>query len=130
MEPGSVFLLIVVFFVAIFLGVVQLQSEEELKNLKPTSTSELPSLAQLSGTAKWTVTIMRRSGYVYDEWEITGSAKNAIQLGISKLHQARIYDVHVRENSLKKLDVIAFYESQGSRRTGKYIGGFIIQSVG
>jgi hypothetical protein len=126
MEPGALVLLAATFIAAIFFGILQLESEEEHRNAAPTKTSELATLAQLSGGTEWSVTIMRRSGYVHDEWRVTGTAKNAVDLAVSKLHQARIYDVRVRTNKPIKLDVVAFYESQGRRRTGKYIGGFVI----
>ena len=128
MDAGSILLLLFVIVVGIGFGILQLQSGDE-KAQHPVTTSTLRDQSNLMGEGRWLVTITRRSGYVHDEWETYGTAKNAIDSAVAKLHQARIYEVAIRVNKPNKLDVAAFYESTGRRRTGKYIGGFVIQAL-
>ena len=80
----------------------------------------------LSESGNWNVSIVRRSGYDHAVWRVPGSRYAALDLAISKLRQARIDMVEVVCNTPNKLEVRAFYDSTGSRRTGKYVGGFII----
>jgi hypothetical protein len=127
MEGGSIIILLMVIGAGIFFGILQMQSEAETANRKPIAANSLRSSAKLEGERNWLVTIKRRSGYVHEAWTIFGNARSAIDSAVSKLQQARIYDVHVRSDTKEKLDVIAFYESTGSRRTGKYVGGFVIE---
>lgn len=126
MEPGTIILLVLVMLAGIFFGVLQSQSEEELRSAQPVSAGTLHIVSKLAGERTWSITIMRRSGYVHDAWTLHGTAKNAIDSGVNKLRQANIFDVMVRVDTPSKLDVIAFYESTGARRTGKYVGGFVI----
>ncbi len=88
--------------------------------------SELASRMSLSGSGAWEVTILRRSGYVHDAWEYHGTAIGALQTAQQKLRQASLEMHCVRANSAEKFEAIAAYESAGARRTGKYIGGFVI----
>ena len=126
MEAPEAIFLFIVFAFAIFLGVVQMNAEEDNRNATPIALNQLISLAKLGGHQKWSVTIVRRSGFVHDAWTITGSAQNAIDSATVKMRQAKIFDVRIRENTSTKFDVLAFYDSAGNRRTGKYVGGFII----
>ena len=92
----------------------------------PVTLHNLSSVMLLSGNGAWRITIVRRSGYVHDAWEFQGSASSALQTALQKMRQARINDFSILTNSASKFEARAYYESTGRRRTGKYVGGFII----
>lgn len=92
----------------------------------PHGLSSLATLMKLTGEGIWDATIERRSGYVHDGWQFTGSAYGALQTALQKLRQARMEQVAISCNDEKRFRVIAYYESTGNRRTGKYVGGFVI----
>ena len=95
----------------------------------PISLSDLPSHMVMQGNGQWEVTILRRSGYGHDAWVFTGSAVGALHTAQQKMRQARIEECAIRANSASRFDVRAYYESIGKRRTGKYVGGFVISRV-
>jgi hypothetical protein len=92
----------------------------------PVGLSQLQTHMVLQGTGQWEVTILRRSGYVHDAWVFTGTAIGALQTAQQKMRQARIEECAIRSNTTSKFEVRAYYESTGKRRTGKYVGGFVI----
>lgn len=94
----------------------------------PVSLSQIQTHMVLQGTGQWEVTILRRSGYVHDAWVFTGTALGALQTAQQKMRQARIEECAIRSNTASKFEVRAYYESTGKRRTGKYVGGFVIMS--
>jgi hypothetical protein len=126
MEHANPAGLLIVAIMAIVLIILFAVINAEESNRIPVEVNTLISIATLGARTKWNVTIMRRSGYVHDAWAVTGSAKSAIDLGVSKLRQARITTVVIVRNETECLEVRAFYDSAGRRRTGKYVGGFII----
>jgi hypothetical protein len=95
----------------------------------PIQLHELRGQMALSGTRIWNVTILRRSGYAQDGWDFHGNAVAALQTAESKMRQASLTDFVIRSNNQMKFEVRAYYESSGKRRTGKYIGGFVITPV-
>lgn len=80
----------------------------------------------LSGTRTWNVTILRRSGYAQDGWDFHGNALGALQTAEAKMRQAGLNDFTIQSNNKLKFEVRAYFESSGKRRTGKYVGGFVI----
>lgn len=95
----------------------------------PISLAQLQTYMVLQGTGQWEVTILRRSGYVHDAWVFTGTAVGALQTAQQKMRQARIEECSIRSNTASKFEVRAYYESTGRRRTGKYIGGFVVMRM-
>jgi hypothetical protein len=100
------------------------QSENQFDG--PHSLSSLASLMKLTGDGDWEVTIERRSGYVHDAWKFTGSANGALQTALQKLRQARVEEVAITCNDERRFRVKAYFDSPGLRRTGKYVGGFVV----
>ncbi len=126
MEQQSPFILIVVMLFAIVMGVLFESAKAETENRVPVPIRDLASLVVLRPSRKWCVTVMRRSGYVHDEWEFTGTATGAVEFANLKLAKARIDLVQIVTNNEKRFEVRAFYESTGTRRAGKYVGGYVI----
>lgn len=129
LDGSAIVILLLVIVVSAFFGIVQLIGDEETKTRRPLSLEALANAAMLEGNHEWAVNIIRRSGYVHSSWAMQGSAFSAIAFANSKLRQAKIYDVSIKVNAVDRLEVIAFYESQGARRTGKYVGGFVIEKA-
>jgi hypothetical protein len=126
MSPSAVIGLIVVVILAIVFQIMLTDAEEAAKNRTPTPISHLRSIIELSEHGMWLVTITRRSGYDHAAWNVPGSRDNALDLALEKLRHARIDVVEVICNRPEKFEVNTFYDSNGARRTGKYIGGFTI----
>ncbi|MBI1404281.1 MAG: hypothetical protein GC147_13860 [Porphyrobacter sp.] len=95
----------------------------------PVPLSRLQSVMALQGTKAWSVTIVRRSGYIHDAWTYTGTALGALQTAQQKMRQAKLEDFAIRANTPHRFEVTAYFESAGRRRTGKYIGGFVIAAA-
>jgi hypothetical protein len=57
---------------------------------------------------------------------VQGSRNSALNSALEKMRSARIDVVEVVCNRSDRFEVRAFYDSTGARRTGKYIGGFVI----
>lgn len=125
------FLIMTGVFLALTIPAYLLIGDHETRSFDgPYHLSQLASQMKLSGEGVWDVTILRRSGYVHDAWQYTGSATAALQTGVQKMRQARQEEVAITINSESKFAITAFYESTGARRTGKYIGGFEIAQAG
>lgn len=52
-----------------------------------------------------------------------------MNLAISKLKKARIETVAMVRNEPTWMEVAAYYESGGQRRTGQYVGGFVVKPL-
>jgi hypothetical protein len=118
--------ILIAVILAVVIGIHFEIAKEEHKNRVPTPVSHLASLFQMADGDNWSVTITRRSGYESSAWVVPSSKYHALDFAIGKLRQARIDIVEIISNAPNKLEVRAFYDSTGLRRTGKYIGGFII----
>ena len=126
MPVENVIGLVFVVLLAVVLGVVLSTAEENSANRTPYDLSDLETIMQLTAANNWEIAIMRRSDFVHSGWTIAGTRRQALNFAISKLRQARIATVSVVRNEVQVFEVQAYYESAGSRRTGKYIGGFVI----
>ena len=126
MPTENLIALIFVAILAIVINFAFVAMEQENKNRVPTPVSHLSAIMLLAESGNWSVSILRRSGYNDAACRVPGSRYAALELAVSKLRQARIDTVEVVCNTPNKLEVRAFYDSTGSRRTGKYVGGFII----
>lgn len=126
MPTENVVGILITVILAVVIGIYFEIAKEEHKNRVPTPVSHLASLFQLGDGDNWSVTITRRSGYESSAWAVPNSKYHALDFAIGKLRQARIDVVEIVTNTPNKLEVRAFYDSTGSRRTGKYIGGFVI----
>jgi hypothetical protein len=121
------FAVITAVFLTIAIPAFLLVGKEKSRTIAPpVSLHELRAQMALNGTRTWNVTILRRSGYAQDGWDFHGSAVAALQTAESKMRPAGLSDFMIRSNSQTKFEVRAYYESTGKRRTGKYIGGFVI----
>ena len=129
MPPENVAGLVIVVIIAIALQFVFMAGEEDEKNRQATPVSHLRDMLELTDNSMWSVTIMRRSGYVQSAWHVPGSRYNALDLALEKMRSARIDMVEVVCNKSDKFEARAFYGSTGARRTGKYIGGIVITPV-
>lgn len=119
MEIGGV---IAIIGALIFFGiVVALQGDGAIKGVGST-IEELPRQAELSGSALWQITILRKSGYIHDVREVLGNANDAIAKAISSCRRSGIYSLIITHNDPAKLE---FYSSNQDGR-GKAIGGFRI----
>lgn len=92
----------------------------------PLSEESVKQLMKLQNSGPWMITILRRSGYEHSACISKGNCYAAIELAFFKMRQARIYKYSIVKNTDNKLEVRAYFDSTGSRRTGKYIGGFEI----
>lgn len=79
---------------------------------------------------KIVVTILRRSGYEYDNcsWEFANVGA-ALNYAASRFAKARLDGFHIVKNTPKEFRIEAAYDSPGARRTGKYMGGCLIEPV-
>lgn len=118
--------LVFVGILAVVLAIVLSTAEENSASIIPYELSGLEAIMQLTAANNWEIAIMRRSGYVYSGWTIAGTRREALNFSISKLRKARIDTVSIVRNETQVFEVRAYYESAGSRRTGKYVGGFVI----
>ncbi len=121
--------IIVVVILLIVVLIIQLSvtaNEQEERNRKPTPVSHLRGMLALSDHRMWHVTVTRRSGYVHSDWQVAGSKDVALDVALNNMRAARIDVVAVICNRSDKFEARAFYNSAGARRTGKYIGGFVI----
>lgn len=66
---------------------------------------------------------------LYSTWNVTGNREAAMNLAISKLKKARIETVAMVRNEPTWMEVAAYYESGGQRRTGQYVGGFVVKPL-
>ena len=118
--------LVFVGILAVGLAVVLSTVEENSASIVPYDISGLEVAMQLTYANNWEISIMRRSGYLPSGWTVAGTRREALNFATSKLRKARIDTVSIVRNETKVFEVRAYYESAGSRRTGKYVGGFVI----
>ena len=130
MAPESVFGLVVVFVLTIALGLLFSSNDTQSGPRNPIGLADLSVQCELSDAHEWEITITRRSGYVDSVWEFRGNKRGVVDFANAKLRQARIGAVAIRYNAPKRFEVVAFFESSGQRRTGKYVGGYIIVPKG
>ena len=126
MPVENVIGLLFIGILAVVLAVVLSTAEENSANIIPFGLSGLEAAMQLTAANNWEIAIMRRSGYVHSGWSIAGTRREALNFAIAKLRKARIDTVSIVRNDTLIFEVRAYYESSGSRRTGKYVGGFVI----
>jgi hypothetical protein len=122
----GIIVVVILFIVVVTIQLSLTANEEEERNRKPTPVSHLRGILALSDHMMWQVTITRRSGYVHSDWHVAGSRNIALDVALDKMRSARIDTVAVICNRSDKFEARAFYDSTGARRTGKYIGGFMI----
>jgi len=122
MEIGSVIgMIVALIFFAI---VVASQADGGIKGMGST-IDDLPAQAQLSGSALWQITILRKSGYIHGVREVLGDAGDAIAKAISSCRRSGIFSLIVTHNEPEKLEF--FSKNQDGR--GKTIGGFRIVAI-
>ena len=126
MPVENVIGLVFVGILAVVLAVVLSTAEENSTNLVAYELPDLEAVMQLTAANNWEIAVIRRSGYVHSGWTIAGNRREALNFAISKLRKARIDTVSIVRNEINVLEVRAYYESVGRRRTGKYVGGFVI----
>ena len=126
MPVENVIGLVFVGILAVVLAVVLSTAEKNSKNIVAYDLPGLEAVMQLTAANNWEIAVMRRSGYVHSGWTIAGTRREVLNFAISKLRKARIDTVSIVRNEMKVFEVRAYYESAGSRRTGKYVGGFVI----
>ena len=115
-------ILAILFFIVVF-------SLESAKNaLKDTSNesvvylSQVREIAKLSGSGHWLVTILRQSGNIHDQYEVAGSAMNALDLAISTFRRAQIDAVTLPKNTEKSIHIVRLFYNHRGRNEGKKVG--------
>ena len=123
MDTGGVIAILV--FALITLSMLAIGvGDGTIKGLGST-IDDLPAQAQLSGSALWQITILRKSGYIHDVREVLGDAGDAIAKTISSCRRSGIFSLIVTHNEPQKLE---FYSKNQDGR-GKTIGGFRIVAI-
>lgn len=103
-----------------------LASEDALKdpnNKKIVYLEQLPSLAELSGTAEWHVTIYRQSGNVHSAMVVRGTASAALQSAMSTMRRAKIDSIAIQVNEEGRLKFNRLYHNHRGSNEGKKVGG-------
>lgn len=123
MDTGS--LIAIVLFALVTLSMLAMSSSDSTIKGVGSTIEELPRQAELSGSALWQITILRKSGYIHDVREVLGNASDAIAKAISSCRRSGIYSLIITHNDPAKLE---FYSSNQEGR-GKAIGGFRITAL-
>ncbi|WP_108788685.1 hypothetical protein [Erythrobacter sp. Alg231-14] len=129
---GFVFLLIAitVCFVILHYSEAELERERQIqiyriRQIKPEMLHE-----SIRSAPEVRVTILRRSGYEYDDYYSQFSnVSAALNYAANRFARARLDGFKVVKNTSKEFEIAAAYESPGGRRTGKYMGGCVIEPV-
>lgn len=129
---GFVFLLIAI--IACFVILHHSEADQEKERQKPIySIRQInPGMIHESirSAPEVRVTILRRSGYEYDDfYSQFPSLSAALDYAASRFARARLDGFKIVKNTSQQFEIAAAYESPGGRRTGKYMGGCLIEPV-
>ncbi len=90
---------------------------------------ELPAVAELAGQGAWLVRIIRQSGYTHAEYDVTGSAADALNVAMQTFRRAKIDTVHIGKNTETVLVFGRMYHDHRGSNEGKKVGRAEIAKV-
>jgi hypothetical protein len=116
-----------------FVVVIALESSkgalENPSNKDVVYISQIREVAKLAGSGYWLVTIYRQSGNIHDQYEVAGSASNAIDLVLATFRRAQIDAVALSKNTEKNIHITRLFYNHRGRNEGKKVGEAKIEWV-
>lgn len=125
MNPADVIGYVLVGLLMLVILVAYTQAQERLENPADTSVvylEQLPSVANLTGEGHWLVRIIRQSGNVHSEHEVTGGASAALGVALTTFRRAKIDAVGVQENGESRLRFARLFHNHRGSNEGKKVG--------
>jgi len=132
MNPADIigYVLIGVLLLATFIGYAV--AEGKLDDPNDTTVihlERLPGVAKLTGNGRWLVRIIRQSGNVHSESEITGDASAAVSAALATFRRAKIGEIGIPENTESKLRFGRLYHNHRGSNEGKKVGSAHIERL-
>jgi hypothetical protein len=126
-EVVGIVLLLLFVVVAALYGQARLNDPNDKEAIP---THEIESVCNLAPSGIFRISIMRQSGNLYKDPEVTQSREDSIQQILKTLERAKIDAVWIHENTPDRFKGWRLSHCHKGRAEGKKVGGFLIEKIG